>query len=79
MSYRYGMSGTDIETTAASNDEATHALDDLDDLDRAYGQDYDLAVARGHWLACRLRTGQWFVASCAAELRRLIMADAALR
>jgi hypothetical protein len=51
----------------------------LDDLDRAYGHDYDLAVARSRWMAYRLDTGRWLVASCAVELRRLIMADAAPR
>lgn len=51
----------------------------LNDLDRAYGNDYDLAVARSGWLAYGLGTGQWLVASCAAELRRLIVADAAPR
>lgn len=49
----------------------------LDDLDQAYGHDYDLAIVQGHWLACRLGTGRWLVASCAAELRRLIVADTA--
>ena len=49
----------------------------LDDLDRAYGQAYDLAVARNLWIACGLGTGRWLVAPCAAELRRLIVADAA--
>lgn len=47
----------------------------LDDLDQAYGQDYDLAVTRSRWVACGLGTGRWLVGSCAAELRRLIDAD----
>jgi hypothetical protein len=51
----------------------------LNDLDRVYGNAYDLAVARNRWMACGLGTGQWLVASCAAELRRLIAADAASR
>jgi len=51
----------------------------LDDLDQIYGHSYDLAVTRGRWVACRLGTGQWLVASCAAELRRLIAADADAR
>jgi hypothetical protein len=63
---------------------ATSALRDedmrlLDDLDRAYGQAYDLAVIQGCWVACGLGTGQWLVAPSAAELRRLIVADAAGR
>jgi hypothetical protein len=49
----------------------------LDDLDRAYGQVYDLAVAQDQWMACGLDTGRWLVASCPAELKRLIAADAA--
>ena len=48
----------------------------LDELDQAYGRDYDLAVTRGRWLACGLGTGRWLVASGATELRRLIAADA---
>jgi hypothetical protein len=60
---------------------ATSALQDedirqLDDLDRAYGQAYDLAVIQGRWVACGLDTGRWLDASCAAELKRLIAADA---
>ena len=51
----------------------------LNDLDRVYGHAYDLAVARNRWMACGLGTGRWLVASCAAELRRLIAADAASR
>jgi hypothetical protein len=51
----------------------------LDDLDRAYGRAYDLAVIRGRWVAYGLRTGHWFVASCAAELEQLITADASTR
>jgi hypothetical protein len=49
----------------------------LEALDRAYGQAYDLAVARGRWVACGLRTGHWLVAGSAAELEQLIAADAA--
>ncbi|HEY2281030.1 MAG TPA: hypothetical protein VGI00_21945 [Streptosporangiaceae bacterium] len=51
----------------------------LDDLDRAWGQAYDLAVIQGRWVACGLSTGRWLDASSAAELRRLIAADAAGR
>ena len=51
----------------------------LNDLDRVYGHAYDLAVSRSRWMACGLSTGRWLVASCAAELRRLIAADAASR
>jgi hypothetical protein len=47
----------------------------LDDLDRAYGNDYDLAVTDGSWIACEVRTCRWLVASCAAELRQLIAGD----
>ena len=46
----------------------------LDDLDRIYGHAYDLAVARGHWVACGLGTGPWLVAGSAVE--QLIAADA---
>ena len=49
----------------------------LNDLDRAYGHDYDLAVVRSRWMAYGLGNGRWLIASCAAELRRLIAADAA--
>lgn len=49
----------------------------LDDLDRVYGHDYDLAVARNRWMAYGLSNGQWLIASCAVDLRRLITADAA--
>ncbi len=55
-----------------SNDEDRRALDALD---QAYGRSYDLAVARNRWVACGLVSGRWLVASCAAELRRLILAD----
>jgi hypothetical protein len=48
----------------------------LDDLDRAYGRAYDLAVTRGRWVAYGLGTGHWLVAACAAELEQLIAADA---
>ena len=48
----------------------------LDDLDRVWGHAYDLAVARGRWVACGLGTGHWLVASCAAELEQLITAGA---
>ena len=51
----------------------------LNDLDRAYGHTYDLAVSRSRWVACALGTDRWLVASCAAELRRLLAADAAAR
>jgi hypothetical protein len=51
----------------------------LDGLDQVYGHDYDLAVIRGRWVANELRTGRWLIASCAAELRRLIAADARAR
>jgi hypothetical protein len=51
----------------------------LDDLDRAWGRAYDLAVARGRWVAYGLGTGHWLVASCAAELGQLIAADAIMR
>lgn len=49
----------------------------LDDLDRAYGHAYDLAVTQSRWAACKLGTGRWLIAPCAVELRRLIVADAA--
>jgi hypothetical protein len=51
----------------------------LDDLGRVYGHAYDLAVARGCWVAYGLGTGHWLVASCAAELEQLIAADASAR
>jgi hypothetical protein len=51
----------------------------LDDLDRAYGHAYDLAVPRGRWVACGLGTGRWLVAGSAAELEQLIAADAITR
>jgi hypothetical protein len=51
----------------------------LDDLDRAYGHAYDLAVARGLWVAYGLGTGHWLVASCVADLAQLIAADAITR
>jgi hypothetical protein len=51
----------------------------LDDLDRAWGHAYDLAVARGRWVACGLGTGHWLVAGSAAELEQLIAADAITR
>jgi hypothetical protein len=51
----------------------------LNDLDQAYGHAYDLAVARGRWVAYGLGTGHWLVASCAAELEQLIAADAITR
>lgn len=54
-----------------------HYIAALDDLDRAHGQVYDLAVAQDRWIACDLGTGRWLVAPCAAELRRLIVADSA--
>lgn len=53
--------------------------DALDDLDRAYGHAYDLAVTRGRWVACGLGTGHWLVAGSAAELEQLIAADASTR
>jgi len=48
----------------------------LDDLDRAYGDAYDLAAAPGRWVAYGLRTSHWLVAPGAAELEQLIAADA---
>jgi hypothetical protein len=57
--------------TAAGGDRA------LEDLDRAYGDAYDLAAGPRRWVAYGLRTGHWLVASCAAELEQLIAADAA--
>jgi hypothetical protein len=60
--------------TPTPDDDDTRALDDLDQV---YGYAYDLAVARTRWMAYGLGTGRWLVASCAADLRRLIVADAA--
>ena len=51
----------------------------LEALDRAYGHAYDLAVTRGRWVACRLRTVHWLVAGSAAELEQLLAADASTR
>jgi hypothetical protein len=73
MSYLIHMTCADIETAPNPKDGDTRALDDLD---RTYGHDYDLAVARHRWMAYGLRTGRWLVAPCATELRRLIVADA---
>jgi hypothetical protein len=47
----------------------------LEDLDRAYGDAYDLVAAPGRWVAYGLRTGHWLVAPDAAELGQLIAAD----
>jgi hypothetical protein len=63
-------------TIAAVPVPARGGANALDDLDRAYGRAYDLAVARGCWVAYGLGTGHWLVASCAAELEQLIAADA---
>jgi hypothetical protein len=50
---------------------------ELDDLDRFYGHAYDLAATPERWIANELSTGRWFVASCAADLRRLLAASVA--
>jgi hypothetical protein len=55
------------------DDDARRALNDLD---QAYGDDYDLAVTQNRWMAYGLGTGRWLIASGAADLRRLIAADA---
>jgi hypothetical protein len=65
-----------MRATPTSEDDDTRALDDLDQV---YGNAYDLAVARTRWMAYGLGTGRWLVASCAADLQRLIAADAAPR
>ena len=67
------MNCAHIRTTTILTDGDRRALDDLD---RVYGHAYDLAVTRCHWVAYGLHTGHWLVASCAADLRRLIVADA---
>lgn len=76
-----GEGGERMGNTGHARTSARPSLDDdrraLDDLDRAFGNDYDLAVTDGSWIACELRTCRWLVASCAAELRRLIEGDAA--
>jgi hypothetical protein len=69
------MSCVEIRTTTVLRDGDMHALKDLD---RVWGCAYDLAVTRCHWVAYGLRTGHWLVASCAVDLRRLIVADAAV-
>lgn len=67
------MSCAGIRTTPILGDSDMRALNDLDQI---YGHAYDLAVTRCHWVAYGLHTGHWLVASCAAELRRLLVADA---
>lgn len=64
---------------AAVPGPACGGMSALDDLGRVYGHAYDLAVARGCWVAYGLGTGHWLVASCAAELEQLIAADASAR
>ena len=75
MSYRAAMSCADIRTTTIPKDGDRRALNDLDQV---YGHGYDLAVTRCHWVACGLRTGHWLIAANAAELRQLLVADAAV-
>ena len=70
------MSCADIGTPPNPEEDDTRALNDLD---RTFGYAYDLAVARDRWIAYGLGTGRWLVASCAAELRLLIVADAVPR
>lgn len=67
------MPAADVAISPSSNDDWRA----LDALDQAYGRSYDLAVARNRWVACGLISGRWLVAPCAAELRRLILADVA--
>jgi hypothetical protein len=69
------MSCVETRTTTVLRDGDMRALNDLDQV---YGHAYDLAVTRCHWVAYGLRTSHWLVAPCAAELRRLIVADAAV-
>jgi hypothetical protein len=47
----------------------------LNDLDRRWGEAYDLAVTRAGWIAKRLGNGRALVAGSPAELRALITAD----
>ncbi len=47
----------------------------LNDLDRDWGQTYDLAVTAAGWVAMRLDTGRFLVAASPGELRALIVAD----
>jgi hypothetical protein len=70
------MNCAEIKTSPVVQDGDTRTLNDLDQV---YGHAYDLAVARGRWMAYGLRTGHWLVASCSAELCRLIAADATVR
>ena len=49
----------------------------LDDLDRHWGQAYDLAVTRDGWVAKRLDNGRSLAAASPGELGALITADAA--
>jgi hypothetical protein len=47
----------------------------LNDLDRHWGETYDLAVTPAGWVAMRLDTGRFLVAGTPGELRVLIVAD----
>jgi hypothetical protein len=47
----------------------------LNDLDRNWGQAYDLAVTTAGWVAMRLETGRFLLAGSPGELRVLIVAD----
>ena len=47
----------------------------LDDLDRHWGQAYDLAVTRDGWVAKRLDNGRSLAAASPGELHALITAD----
>jgi hypothetical protein len=48
---------------------------ELDELDRRWGQDYDLAVTAAGWVAKRLDNGRALVAANPGELHMLIAAD----
>jgi len=51
----------------------------LDDLDRRWGQHYDLAAGARTWLARRLDDGASLTAASPEELHELIAADYAAR
>ena len=62
-----------MTTAEAETRKAREAA--LNDLDWNWGEAYDLAVTAAGWVAMRLDTGRFLLASSPGELRALIVAD----
>ena len=69
----YRTKDADVTTADAEMRKAREAA--LNDLDRDWGQAYDLAVTAAGWVAMRLDTGRFLVATSPGVLRALIVAD----